>query len=82
MTFAELDIWRAAQLMQKRYGEGAVIQAGMRADELLAEGDVADRQQSPGARWSVRSGRFSRNRRWASSPISSARAPKAWRRYP
>ena len=36
----DLDIWRAAQLMVKRYGEHAAIQAGMRADELLAEGDV------------------------------------------
>jgi triphosphoribosyl-dephospho-CoA synthetase len=36
----DLDIWRAAQLMVKRYGEDAAIQAGMRADDLLAEGDV------------------------------------------
>jgi len=36
----DLDIWRAAQLMVKRYGEDAAIQAAIRADELLAEGDV------------------------------------------
>ena len=36
----DLGIWRAAQLMVKRHGEDAAIQAGMRADELLAEGDV------------------------------------------
>ena len=36
----DLDVWRVAQLMVKRYGEHAAIQAGMRADELLAEGDV------------------------------------------
>jgi len=35
-----LDLWRAAQLMVKRHGEDAEIQAGMRADELLAKGDV------------------------------------------
>ena len=36
----DLDIWRAAQLMVKQYGEDAPIQAGVRADELLAEGDL------------------------------------------
>ena len=39
MIFAELDIWRAAQLMVNRYGDDAAIQAGMRAEELLARGD-------------------------------------------
>ena len=39
MIFAELDIWRAAQLLVKRYGDDAAIQAGMRAEELLARGD-------------------------------------------
>ena len=34
-----LDIWRAAQLTVKRYGADAALQAGMRADELLADGD-------------------------------------------
>ena len=36
----DLDVWRAAQLMVKRHGEDAAIRAGMRADELLAEGDT------------------------------------------
>ena len=35
-----LDIWRAAQLLVKRHGDDAAIQAGMRADELLVEGDI------------------------------------------
>jgi hypothetical protein len=33
------DIWRAAQLLLKRHGEDAAVQAAQRADELLAEGD-------------------------------------------
>jgi triphosphoribosyl-dephospho-CoA synthetase len=36
----DLDTWRAAQLLVKRHGKDAAIQAGIRADELLAEGDV------------------------------------------
>jgi triphosphoribosyl-dephospho-CoA synthetase len=36
----DLDIWRAAQLLVKRHGPEAAIQAAMRADELLAEGDI------------------------------------------
>ena len=36
----DIDIWRAAQLMVKRYGEDAPIQAGTRAGERLAEGDI------------------------------------------
>ena len=35
-----LDIWRAAELMVKRYSKDAAIQAGVRGDELLAEGSV------------------------------------------
>ena len=31
----ELDIWRAAQVMVKRYGDGAATEAAMRADEFL-----------------------------------------------
>jgi hypothetical protein len=35
----EIDIWRAANLMLKRYGEKALEQSGLRADELAAAGD-------------------------------------------
>jgi hypothetical protein len=35
----EIDIWRAANLMLKRYGEKAHEQSAMRADELAADGD-------------------------------------------
>jgi len=34
------DIWRAANLLLKRHGADAEIVAAMRADELLASGDV------------------------------------------
>ena len=35
----EIDIWRAAQLMLKRYGDKALEESAARADELLAAGD-------------------------------------------
>jgi len=36
----EIDIWRAAQLMLKRYGEKALDESAARADELaLADDD-------------------------------------------
>ena len=35
----DLDIWRAANLLIKRYGSDAAVQAAMRADELQADGD-------------------------------------------
>jgi hypothetical protein len=35
----EIDIWRAAALMLKRYGEKAIEQSRTRADELAADGD-------------------------------------------
>ena len=33
----EIDIWRAASLMLKRYGEKALEESAARADELFAE---------------------------------------------
>jgi hypothetical protein len=35
----EIDIWRAANLMLKRYGEKALEQSATRADELATDGD-------------------------------------------
>jgi hypothetical protein len=35
----EVDIWRSAAAMIKRYGAEAGLQAAKRADELLADGD-------------------------------------------
>jgi hypothetical protein len=35
----EIDIWRAANLMLKRYGEKALEESSARADELASNGD-------------------------------------------
>jgi hypothetical protein len=35
----EIDIWRAAQLMLKRYGDEALRESAARVDELMAAGD-------------------------------------------
>jgi hypothetical protein len=35
----EIEIWRAANLMLKRYGENAEAESAARADELAAAGD-------------------------------------------
>jgi hypothetical protein len=35
----EIDIWRAARLMRKRYGDNALEESAARADELASEGD-------------------------------------------
>jgi hypothetical protein len=37
---SELDIWRAANLLVKRYGDDAGFVAAQRADKMLANGDV------------------------------------------
>ena len=37
----EIDIWGAAQLMLKRYGDKALEESAARADELAAAGDTA-----------------------------------------
>ena len=37
---AQVDVWRAANVLVKQHGEDAVIIAAQRADALLAEGDV------------------------------------------
>ncbi len=37
---SDLDLWRAANVMIKRYGDGATIEAAMRADEFLDQGNL------------------------------------------
>ncbi len=37
---SDLDLWRAAQVLVKRYGDGAAIEAAMRADEFLDQGNL------------------------------------------
>lgn len=39
-----IDIWRAANLMIKRYGEFADIEAARRAGAMLAKGDMDGRR--------------------------------------
>ena len=36
----DLDIWRSAKRLVDLYGDDATIHAAMRADELLAQGDM------------------------------------------
>ena len=40
---SDLDIWRAAQATIQVYGDEAGIHAAMRADELMAAGDMDGR---------------------------------------
>jgi hypothetical protein len=35
------DVWQAALLLVKRYGDDAMLEAAQRADQLLDEGDMA-----------------------------------------
>ncbi len=37
---SDLDLWRAANVMIKRYGDGATTEAAMRADEFLDQGII------------------------------------------
>ena len=36
----DIDVWRTAHHMMKRYGDDAAVRAAMRADALLADGDT------------------------------------------
>jgi hypothetical protein len=42
----EIDIWRAANLMLKRYGEKALEESEARADELAAADDMPQETHS------------------------------------
>jgi hypothetical protein len=37
----EIDSWRVANLILKRYGDTAQVESARRADELAADGDIA-----------------------------------------
>ncbi len=41
---SDLDFWRAAKIMVKRYGDGAGTEAAMRADEFLDQGNLDGRR--------------------------------------
>ena len=36
---SEMDVWRSAQVMVKRFGENAPLEAAKRADGMLEKGD-------------------------------------------
>ena len=36
----DIDIWRSANVIVKRYGEDAALEAAKRADDLLEAGDM------------------------------------------
>ena len=38
---SEIDIWRVANLMLKRYGDQAEVESARRADEFWEDGDAA-----------------------------------------
>jgi hypothetical protein len=38
---SDRDIWATASVMIKKFGDDAIIESSMRADELLADGDHA-----------------------------------------
>jgi hypothetical protein len=38
---ADREVWQCAQIMLKRYGDGAMLEAAGRPDELLGAGDMA-----------------------------------------
>lgn len=41
---SDLDIWRSAHLVIEKHGDEAELAASLRADELLANGDVEGEQ--------------------------------------
>ena len=38
---SDRDVWQAAVLLMKRYGDDAMLEAAQRAERLLDEGDMA-----------------------------------------
>lgn len=40
MTISDIDIWRSANELIKQHGADVGIHAAMKADELLAKGDL------------------------------------------
>jgi hypothetical protein len=73
------DVWTAALLIVKRYGEDAILEASERADQLLDEGDMAG-----AATWHRMHPR--RNRAVAGAEASRGRdgsvAPSEWLAVP
>ena len=47
---SDLDIWRAANLLIRRHGEDAEIEAAKRADQMLERGDLNGQDQKSRSR--------------------------------
>ena len=70
---ANLDIYRAANLLIERYGEDASIHASMRADAMMEKGDVDGYAVPPLAHPVNSPGRLVRHSRSAVSSSPHAR---------
>jgi len=57
----EIDIWRAANLMLKRYGDKALEQSATRAHEFTAAGDDNDNGAATWRRITAAVGRLTNN---------------------
>ncbi len=44
---SEIDIYRAANILVKRYGEDAALEAAQRADVMLERGDIGHQRHKP-----------------------------------
>jgi len=55
---ADEDVWRAAHLMIKRYGDNAVMEAAMRSNEALNQGDMFNYHLWFSVMTAIQSGRF------------------------
>ena len=70
----EIHIWRATNLMLKRYGEKALEESAARADELAADGDHDGAGDlAPKSRMRSRS---SRTRRGRGQALGGKRSPQ------
>ena len=47
---SDRDVWQAALMMVKRYGDDALLEASDRADQLLDEGDMAGAETGTASR--------------------------------
>lgn len=43
MTITDLDIYRSAKLLIDQYGDAAMLEASIKADEMVNRGDVEGR---------------------------------------
>ena len=56
---SDRDVWQAAILLVKRYGDDAMLEASTRADQMLEEGDMAGAETWRPILNAIESGRLS-----------------------